>query len=84
LQRMAENLPGLEATFADDRVRLSMRNRMRRPLTLENDTSGFVTASGLGAAATELSGAMASARRAGRAYGEDGEPDALLRPRPSR
>jgi hypothetical protein len=84
LQRMAENLPALEATFADDRVRLSMRNRLRRPLTVENDTSGFVAASGLGAAVTELDGAMGSARRAERAYGEDGDRDLLLRRRRAR
>jgi hypothetical protein len=81
LQRMAENLPGLEATFADDRVRLSMRNRLRKPLTVEADTSGFVSASGLGAAVSALHTALGSARRAGQAYGGDGERDPLLRPR---
>ena len=70
LQRMAENLPALAPSFADDKVRLSLRTRMRKPLVFEGDSSGFVAAAGLEQAAREAMDSQAAAQRAVVAYAD--------------
>ena len=47
LQRISENVPGIRASFADDRVRLTSQVESRQRIVVADDTSGFLAASRL-------------------------------------
>jgi hypothetical protein len=53
LARISENVPDIEASFANDRVRLASRSQSRQPIVVEDDSSGFL-------AATRLAGGIAT------------------------
>jgi hypothetical protein len=54
LQRISENVPDIQASFANDRIRLTSRVDSRQPIVVGDDSSGFL-------AATRLAGGVSVA-----------------------